>query len=201
MNTVMDKTKTSKKWILALNEVKNELNGTNTQTVYQIIQSKKISNLWLPFLRKNNIIILENNFYKWNNKIPITAKLVDKFREYQDEYAKIHIQKRKQRFNVQEYLTKNSQVVELIKQGKTFRQIRLETNKSNSSISKIKTLLESQKTPFIPLPKIEVKQRGGKRENAGRKTKIVEQQKIKVEFSNKPIEKVGIIRRFLRWIY
>ncbi len=79
---------TTKKWIKSLNEIKQELSENNHERITKIIQSKSISHSWHGFLSSNNIIYKnEFGFYKWNDKIPVTAKLTDKYRLYADEYS------------------------------------------------------------------------------------------------------------------
>ena len=80
--------KTTLKWIERLNEIKQELTDNNHNRVTKIIKSKSISNSWHGFLSNNNIIYRnEFGYYKWNDKIPITYKLIEKYRAYVDEYS------------------------------------------------------------------------------------------------------------------
>ena len=80
--------KTTIKWIARLNEIKQELTDNNHNTVTKIIKSKSISNSWHGFLSNNNIIYRnELGYYKWNDKIPVTYKLIEKYRAYVDEYS------------------------------------------------------------------------------------------------------------------
>ena len=123
---------TTKKWIKSLNEIKQELSENNHERITKIIQSKSISHSWHGFLSSNNIIYKnEFGFYKWNDKIPVTAKLTDKYRIYADEYS---------------------------------------------------LRLKQQPTLFD-------------------KTKTNKRRKVNVEFKDKPKEQIGLIRKFLRWIY
>ncbi len=119
--------KTTLKWIKSLNEIKQELSENNHKIITKIIQSKSISCSWHGFLSSNNIIYKnEFGFYKWNDKIPVTAKLTDKYRLY--EYS----------------------------------------------------LRPKQQPTLFDKPKT---------------------QKVKVEFKEQPQQELGLIRRFLKWIY
>lgn len=123
--------KTTLKWITRLNEIKQELTDNNHNRVTKIIKSKSISNSWHGFLSNNNIIYRNKlGYYKWNDKIPITYKLIEKYRAYVDEYS----------LNLKQ-----------------------------------PTLFDKAKTS---------------------KTR-----NVKVEFKKQPQQELGLIRRFLKWIY
>jgi hypothetical protein len=73
---------TTLKWFNALNEIKNELDNNNHVTFQEFISKHNISALWRTFLLSNNILYKENGFYKWNDKIPVSYKLIEKFRNF-----------------------------------------------------------------------------------------------------------------------
>jgi hypothetical protein len=73
---------TTLKWFNALNEIKNELNNNNHATFQEFLSKHNISALWRTFLLSNNILYKENGFYKWNEKIPVSYKLIEKFRNF-----------------------------------------------------------------------------------------------------------------------
>ena len=73
---------TTLKWFNALNEIKNELNNNNHVTFQEFLSKHNISALWRTFLLNNNILYKENGFYKWNEKIPVSYKLIEKFRNF-----------------------------------------------------------------------------------------------------------------------
>jgi DNA-binding XRE family transcriptional regulator len=71
---------TSKRWIEALIFVKNELDKGKCTSVDKLIRDSQITHRWSSFLKKKNIVFIENDVFKWNPKIPISQKLVDSFR-------------------------------------------------------------------------------------------------------------------------
>ena len=70
------------RWIDGLNKIKQELNDNNCTVISELIKDNSNSQ-WHGFLIHNNIIYKnEFGFYKWNDKIPITYKLIEKFRDF-----------------------------------------------------------------------------------------------------------------------
>jgi uncharacterized protein YerC len=178
-------TQTTQNWIKVLTEIKKELDNSNVSALNSLFEERSISKAWVSFLRKNEIIYVnEHNNYKWNQKIPITTRLTESFREFQSVYSRSTVIKRR-KINLSDYLQVNSDIVKMLNQNETFREIRKATGKSNTTISKVKLLMQDD-TKEIKLI--------SKKPNAIHKVK-------KVEFSDNPIKKVGLIRRFLRWIY
>lgn len=176
---------TTQNWIKVLTEIKKELDNSNISSLKSLFEERHISKAWVSFLRKNEIIYVnEHSNYKWNAKIPITIRLTESFREFQSVYSRSTVIKRR-KVNLSDYLQENSDIVRMLNKNETFRQIRKATGKSNTTISKVKLLMQDDIKEIKAI---------SKKPNAIYKVK-------KVEFSDKPIEKVGIIRRFLRWIY
>jgi hypothetical protein len=89
--------KTAINWIKNLEEVKNEITKNNYKYLTNLLREKKISHIWHPFLKENNIIYLDGEFLKWNEKIPITFKLIEKFRKHVYYYNNVkHPPKKRQ---------------------------------------------------------------------------------------------------------
>ena len=117
-----------------LPELKEEFDNKNISSVFSLMRNKKISNTWGTFLKKNNIIYKnELGYWKWNDKIPVSSKLIQSFRDLKKE------------------------------QNLIYRSIKEK---------KQPTLFDKPKT-----------------------------RKVKIEFKDKPKEQIGLIRKFLRWIY
>lgn len=130
-------------WIKSLNKIKSELNEKNYDSLTKVVRSEKINDLWQGFLRKNNVVIQINGFYKWNEKIPISIKLIEKFREYQT----------------------------------------LKNKKNNNKQQP--NLFNMPQTPLPKPPKV-------------RKTRVP---KIEFQINDKPKSELGVIRRFLKWLW
>jgi hypothetical protein len=138
-----------KKWIIFLNECKNELNGFTETTVSQLTGKYNVTNVWSSFLTKNKIIEknkLEN--WEWNRKIPVNEALINKFRKYNQEINKRYSKNKIENKPIQQELD---------------------------------LLIESTKQKNKPAIKINAK---------NLKTYRPYQEK-----------QVGLIRKFLRWIY
>ena len=126
---------TDKKYLKALECIKEILSSSNNKSIYQLVDNQKINAYWSRFLVRHKVVYLENGFYRWNEKIPPSSKLVQKFR---DEFTLAY------------------------KKYKTPQE------------------MKSIQTPLAP-------------KTRKRKTTVV--------FSDKPEPQVGLIRKFLRWLY
>ena len=73
---------TAKNWLNALHELKYLIDNNKVSKIHGYLTDKSISRSWNTFLQTNKIIYKENGFYKWNDKIPVSHKLINKFREY-----------------------------------------------------------------------------------------------------------------------
>lgn len=79
-NTIKRKGVTEK-YLKFLNVLKNELNNNSIKEPHYMMVKYNVSTHWISFLQKNNIIYKDENYnYKWNDKIPISTKIVDEFR-------------------------------------------------------------------------------------------------------------------------
>ena len=84
----------TKKYLEFLNFLKNEINNKQINSLSEIMTEKKVSRNWGTFLRQNNIIFKsESGFYYWNEKIPVSIKIVNKFKHQKQILNKKLIQK------------------------------------------------------------------------------------------------------------
>jgi hypothetical protein len=148
--------KTAINWIKNLEEVKDEITKNNNKYLTNLLREKKMSHIWHPFLKENNIIYLDGGFLKWNEKIPITYKLIEKFRKHLYYYNNVKHPPKK-------------------------RQIQAKLN------------FDMPQTPLPPKPKTRTKSYQDKMKEKVNNAKQV----------NKPTKqnKLGIIRRFLKWLW
>ena len=134
----LSKEETTKKWIKVLSGLKKELDSTKRDTIRDLLKAQNVTHYWQTFLREHNVILIgEDGYWKWNEKIPVSVKLVDKFRE-------------KQHYENMRY------------------------SKSEKTIKKFNNI----KQP----------------------TKPIEKTKIIIDRVDK-IERIGLIRKFWRWLY
>lgn len=73
--------RTDKKYLKSLLLIQDILSTTNNKSIYQLIDNQKINAYWSRFLVRHKIVYLEKGFYRWNEKIPASIKLVQKFRK------------------------------------------------------------------------------------------------------------------------
>lgn len=77
--------KTDKRWIISLNEIKNYFNNNNTTRCINAFRDRRLHGTWHTFLLNNKILFKDEfGYYKWKENIPVTKKLIDKYREYRD---------------------------------------------------------------------------------------------------------------------
>jgi hypothetical protein len=73
--------KTQLKYEEFLKELKHETEINKVKSLSLYSKKYGINNFITTFLIKNNVLFKnENGFYKWNEKIPISIKLISKFR-------------------------------------------------------------------------------------------------------------------------
>jgi hypothetical protein len=74
---------TTKNWITLLNDLKQSLENKNYKYLTSIIRNNNASSYWGTFLKDNKIIYKnEQGYYKWNEKVPISIKLINAYRRY-----------------------------------------------------------------------------------------------------------------------
>ena len=72
---------TDKKYLKSLQCIQEILSSSNNKSIYQLVDDQKINAYWSRFLVRHKVVYLEKGFYRWNEKIPPSSKLVQKFRE------------------------------------------------------------------------------------------------------------------------
>jgi hypothetical protein len=75
-------------WMLTLKEIQEILENNNLTKITTLIRSKLKANEWHGFLINNKIIVKENGFYRWNEKTPVSFKIIEKYRRIQHEKNK-----------------------------------------------------------------------------------------------------------------
>ena len=130
--------------------LKTELENKENVSIYNFCRLHSVSGAFLPFLRKNKVIFKDTNGnYNWNEKIPVTNLLVQKFRSYICEKNK------------------------------------MERSKINNKIYNADSKIVKDKTKLI-------KQRSKVHNIGNEDTKVI--------YSVQKQE-IGLIRKFLKWIY
>jgi len=63
--------------------IKMEIDSQDLKSINTLFKGYGISNSWITFLKKTNVIYKDSNdFYRWSEKIPVSKKLIEAFRNY-----------------------------------------------------------------------------------------------------------------------
>lgn len=137
---------TTIRYINFLHHLKEKLETSNISSLTECTRNKKVSNIWVTFLKLKKIIYKnELGYYQWNQKVPVSIKLVKSFREFMS--------------------IKNADCIKRRKH----RELKLEPKKP------IK--IDSKKVIKVE-PKI-----------------------VRETIKNTETKQIGLIRKFLKWIY
>lgn len=107
--------------------IKMEIDSGNLRGINNLFRKYKMSNSWITFLKRTNVIYKDsNNCYRWSEKIPVSKKLIEAFRNYVFKYN-------------EEYRIKNNPI-----------EVNLFTEIKKDPIKRIrKQKVESEKTGLI----------------------------------------------------
>lgn len=70
-------------WTKCLHELKTVLDTHDIDRITKLSREIGLPDQWQKFLSTNNVIKKVDRYYRWNERIPISSKLIAKFREYQ----------------------------------------------------------------------------------------------------------------------
>jgi hypothetical protein len=71
------------KYINFLHKLKEDIETLNISSLSECTRNKKVSNIWVTFLKSKKIIYKDEfGYYQWNQKVPVSIKLVKSFREF-----------------------------------------------------------------------------------------------------------------------
>jgi hypothetical protein len=80
-----DFSRTNKRWVTSLNEIKEYFNNNNTRTCQLAFRDRGLHCGWTTFLLDNKVIFKnEYGYYKWKEDISVTKRLIEKYRVYRD---------------------------------------------------------------------------------------------------------------------
>lgn len=193
----------TKNWTIALQKIKNELNTNNHTSLFGLIQGNNINSLWGTFLLKSNIIYKQDNLYKWSENIDVTASLINRYRKFQSENSKKYSKNKNQEPNLfnmpqtplpkppkvrktridSKYLSVNDIVEIYGKSESTIRRI-LDDAKQNGSVKEV-PMKNGVKKIYISKDYLD----------------SIFKAKVKVRFYDEPKSELGVIRKFLKWLW
>jgi hypothetical protein len=72
-----------------LNEVKDKIDKNSVTSLHDLLRKHNVSNDWNTFLKLYNIVYKNQyGFFEWNQSIPVSIKLVEKYRSYKSDLNK-----------------------------------------------------------------------------------------------------------------
>lgn len=152
---------TTKQWMVYLYDLKHQIDNSNVKNLAIIARKHQIDTKLGQFLKKSKVIYKNNSgYYSWNEKIPVSIRLINAYRKEQ-------YKKNTRKNSIKKHLNPNNQIQQ-----------------------ELNLLIESQKTKKIPVSKVNTK-----------KVIKVPPKMIREDFKNTDKQELGLIRRFLKWIY
>ena len=123
---------TTAKWLRNLKNIRSEIILTKCTSLQKINAKYSMDSYWIGFLYFNNIVYKDElGFLNWNEKIPPTVLLINKFRDY-----------KKQKINQKPSMIKNQKEMKSI-------QIPPEIKKPIRKTTKEKVAIENSKTQIV----------------------------------------------------
>lgn len=194
---------TTKKWMVYLQDLKYNLDEHNIKNVTAFADKHSICHRFGQFLKKSKVIYKNDfGFYEWNEKIPVSIKLINSYRryQYQQNTKQNNIYQRKIEFT--EKNTNDNFI--------TIREIKEIYGKSETTVRSIVRKLKASKSKDLKIindngrEKLLINQKHldnvFSKKTDNKKANIVDVKNLKLYAPYKE-KKVGLIRKFLRWIY
>jgi hypothetical protein len=197
----------SEKYLNFLYNLKNHLENNNVSHLNKAIYNYNVNMEWPKFLTENNIVYKDASFYKWNDKIPVSIKIVNKFREHRHKnYVNLKNNKISKQIKISfskapvkkvletEYLNKSKII---INNWLSVEQVKERYNKSESTIRRL----------IRDLNKKDIKQLKFVKTTRGANKILINKDyadnyfKVKHLLNEKTTKEIGLIRKFLKWIY
>ena len=208
-NTVIRRNKSgvNQKYLSFLHSLKNDLDYNNVVNLNDTIGHYKVNRTWCSFLTENNIIYKDGVFYKWNNKIPVSIKIVNKFRETRN---KIYFKSKGKSVSKQTKISFSNETVKKTVSKKPVNESKIIQNswlsveevkiKYNTSESTVRRIIKDLKNNDKSKLKFENFKNGTKKI-------FIDSNYLNKHFKSIQIiseateQKVGVIRKFLRWLW
>jgi hypothetical protein len=152
---------TTKQWMVYLNDLKYHMDNFNIEYLTEFSKKHQIDSKLGHFLKKSKVISKNNfGYYKWNEKIPVSIKLINAYRKEQ-------FKRNASKYRIKKHLNTN-------------KPIQQELN----------LLVEPEKQKKKLVTKVNPK-----------KVIKVAPKLIREDFKNTDKQELGLIRKFLKWIY
>ena len=189
---------TTKNWITLLNDLKQSLENKNYKYLTSIIRNNNASSYWGTFLKDNRIIYKnEQGYYKWNEKVPISIKLINAYRQYSST-----MNKKDKKITVDLFNNENI-VKEKNIEWVTIKDAIKLTGKSESTLRNSARKLKKSESNYIKLEKLSTGHEKILFNKEYLNNNFFKKQvpKVEVKYYNEKKNDLGLIRKFLKWLW
>ena len=191
-------------WINSLNNVKNELQLKEYTSLLSTMRENNLSTVWTTFLKRKKIIYKnEQGYYKWNEKVPISIKIISAYRKYQHEKNESYRKRGVTEYNLftTEVIKKEKNIVK----DKNIQWITIKdavkyTKKCDSTLRRLSRELRKSNSENIKYEKL----KNGHEKIMFNKEYLSNYYKIltkEITENKKPKNDLGLIRKFLKWLW
>ena len=189
---------TTKNWITLLNDLKQSLENKNYKFLTSIIRNNNASSYWGTFLKDNRIIYKnEQGYYKWNEKVPISIKLINAYRQYSST-----MNKKDKKITIDLFNNENI-VKEKNIEWVTIKDAIKLTGKSESTLRNLARKLKKLESNYIKLEKLSTGHEKILFNKEYLNNNFFKKQvpKVEVKYYNEKKNDLGLIRKFLKWLW
>jgi predicted HicB family RNase H-like nuclease len=184
----------TKEWLELLKALKQRVTEKDLFFKRTVFENSKLNFQWSNFLISKNILIKdENELYKWNEKIPVTIKIVKAYQEYSKEL------RNKQKTKSKMKSIPISMLKDVRQKQEVKKKLSKEVNKKRGALNKtalIRLPENLHNELFIEADKIPC--------SLGELIRRKLMNEEKPQLKQKPLQpqkQVGLIRRFWYWLY
>ena len=184
----------TKEWLELLKALKQRVTEKDLFFKRTVFENSKLNFQWSNFLISKNILIKdENELYKWNEKIPVTIKIVKAYQEYSKEL------RNKQKTKSKMKSIPISMLKDVRQKQEVKKKLPKEVNKKRGVLNKtalIRLPENLHNELFIEADKIPC--------SLGELIRRKLMNEEKPQLKQKPLQpqkQVGLIRRFWYWLY
>ena len=184
----------TKEWLELLKALKQRVTEKDLFFKRTVFENSKLNFQWSNFLISKNILIKdENELYKWNEKIPVTIKIVKAYQEYSKEL------RNKQKTKSKMKSIPISMLKDVRQKQEVKKKLPKEVNKKRGALNKtalIRLPENLHNELFIEADKIPC--------SLGELIRRKLMNEEKPQLKQKPLQpqkQVGLIRRFWYWLY
>jgi hypothetical protein len=187
-----------------LKYLQNELILYNNRNVTKLAEKHCVDKMWTTFLINKNIIYKDKyGYYRWNEKIPASIKIVNQFRKEISEKNAFYKELKNNKTTIQQKINFDLATKKEINYDRrdwiTINAAKEFYGKSESTMRSLVKELKTQNNSALKIGK-NVNGRDIVRFNRDYLDSIYLKKQLKTSVNNNKQE-LGLIRKFLKWIY